>query len=120
MSVEIMIRVPDELSQELEQVHDRLPEVLARGLREIQADAQVPIHDEQAIIDMLTSQPTPAQILALRPSDQLQGRVSELLQRKKQGTATMHELIELERYLLLEHLVRMAKARALQQNKHAA
>jgi hypothetical protein len=38
MTVEITIQVPDELGQELQQVRDRLPEVLARGLREVLAE----------------------------------------------------------------------------------
>lgn len=120
MTVEITIQVPDELGQALRQVQDRLPEVLARGLREVQAEAQPSSIDEQAIIEVLTSQPTPAQILALRPSPEFQQRVSSLLARKKQGQLTEPEAIELERYLLLEHLVRMAKARALQRQHRAA
>jgi hypothetical protein len=73
------------------------------------------VSDEQAIIEVLTSQPTPAQILALKPSPTLQERVRELLQRKRQDGLSSPEVAELERYLFLEHLVRMAKARALQQ-----
>jgi hypothetical protein len=114
MTVEITIQVPDELGQELQQVQDRLPEVLARGLREVLAESQPSSLDEQAIIEALTSQPTPAQILALQPSPELQRRVSTLLQHKKQGVLITSEAAELKRYLLLEHLVRMAKARALQ------
>lgn len=79
------------------------------------AEAQPMVSDEQAIIEVLTSQPTPAQILALQPSPTLQERVSELLQRKRQDGLSSTEAAELERYLFLEHLVRMAKARALQQ-----
>lgn len=40
----------------------------------------------------------------------MQARVSDLLARSKQGTPTMQEQGELERYALLEHLVRLAKA----------
>ncbi|MBX0328683.1 hypothetical protein K2Z83_13455 [Oscillochloris sp. ZM17-4] len=120
MTVEITIQVPDELGLELRQLQDRLPEVLARGLREVQAEAQPSSLDEQAIIEILTSQPTLAQILALRPSPAFQQRVSALLERKKQGSLTQPEAIELERALLLEHLVRMAKARALQHQHRAA
>lgn len=120
MTVAITIQIPDELGQALEQVRDRLPEVLARGLREVLADTQPASLDEQAIIEVLTSQPTPAQILALHPSAAFQQRVSTLLQRKKQGSLTSSEASELDRALLLEHLVRMAKARALQQQNPAA
>lgn len=120
MTVEITIQVPDALGQELQRVQDRLPEVLERGLREVLAETQPTLFDEQAIIEVLTSQPTPAQILALQPSPALQERVSELLQRKRQEGLTSTDAAELERYLFLEHLVRMAKARALQQLNRAA
>jgi hypothetical protein len=71
MTIEIMIQVPDALGEELQHMRDRLPEVLARGLREIQAETQPGMSDEQAIIELLTSQPAPDQVLALRPSAEL-------------------------------------------------
>lgn len=110
--IEITVQVPDKLGQELQQVQDRLPEVLERGLREVLTDASSQIQDEQTIIEVLTSQPTPEQVLQLRPSSHLQAHASELLARSKQGGLTVDEATELERYLLLEHLVRMAKAHA--------
>jgi hypothetical protein len=120
MTIEITIQVPDALGQELQRVHDRLPEVLERGLREVLAEHQPMVADEQAIIEVLTSQPTPDQILALQPSASLQQRMSDLLKRKRADGLPSIEAAELERYLFLEHLVRMAKARALQQLHRAA
>jgi hypothetical protein len=114
MSVEITVRVPDALGHELQQVRHRLPEVLARGLREVLAESQTSYGDERTIIDVLASQPTPEEILALHPSPELQARVSDLLARKKQSGLDARETAELDRYLLLEHLVRLAKGRALQ------
>lgn len=110
---------PDALGQELQQVQDRLSEVLERGLREVLADTQALPQDEQIIIAVLTSQPTPEQVLALRPSPAFQERASSLLAKSKAGAATAEERIELERYLVLEHFVRMAKANALQQRAQA-
>lgn len=112
MTVEITIQVPDRLRGPLEQVSDRLPEVLERGLREVLAEDAVVAEDERAIIAVLTSQPTPEQVLALRPSMELQAHVTELLERSKQGQLTASEAVDLERYLLLEHLVRVAKTQA--------
>jgi len=74
--------------------------------------------DESAIIELLTSRPTPEQVLAIRPSAELQARVSDLLSRNKMGELGRHEEAELERYLVLEHLVRMAKSHAYQQLAH--
>ena len=112
MTIEITIQVPDALGQQLQQLHDRLPEALERGLREIASEATATPNDEQSIIAILTSQPTPEQILAIRPSPELQARASELQSRSNAGTLTTQERAELDRVLLLEHMVRMAKANA--------
>lgn len=118
MTVEITIEVPDALGKQLQQVQDRLPEVLERGLREVLAEA--PNHaaqDERTIIDVLASQPTPEQIMALHPSPELQARIDILLARSKEGALSDQEEVELDRYFYLEHLVRMAKAKAYQHLK---
>jgi hypothetical protein len=67
------------------------------------------------VVAVLTSQPTPEQVLALNPSDAMQARVSDLLRRSKAEGLSRAEESELDRYLYLEHLVRLAKARALDQ-----
>jgi len=48
----------------------------------------------------------------LRPSANLQARVSELLSANKHRVLTQEEETELNKYLMLEHWVRLAKARA--------
>jgi hypothetical protein len=115
MSVDITIRVPDDLGRQLEQYRDRLPELLERGLRDVQVEDIVEGDAATDVVAVLTSQPTPEQVLALKPSDTMQARVSELLRRSKDGSLSRAEESELERYLYLEHLVRLAKARALGQ-----
>jgi hypothetical protein len=119
MTVEITIQVPDDLGQELQQVRDRLPEVLARGLREVLAERFDVYGDEQHVIEVLASQPTPEEILALHPTPALQERVSNLLRRNKHEGLTVEERAELDRYLVLEHLVRVAKARAFERLRHS-
>jgi hypothetical protein len=112
MTIEITIQIPDALGRQLQQVRDRLPEVLERGLRDVLADSGDSFPDERTIMAVLTSQPTPEQVLALHPSPELQARASELLDRSKRGELMPQERTELDRYLLLEHLVRLAKANA--------
>jgi hypothetical protein len=92
-----------------------LPEILERGLREVPTEQAAEFQDENAILEMLASQPTPEQILALRPLQALQMRVSELLEQQKNSGLSHQEEAELDRYVLLEHLVRLAKAHAYQQ-----
>ncbi len=115
MSVDITIRVPDELGRQLERVRDRLPEVLERGLREILTESDSDFGDADAIIAVLASQPTPEQVLAIRPSAEMQAPASDLLAQSRDGASSRADEAALEKYLVLEHLVRLAKARALEQ-----
>jgi hypothetical protein len=112
MTVEITIQVPDTLGEQLQRFQDRLPEVLEQGLREVMADRADAFADESTILALLASQPAPEQVLALHPTAELQERISDLMWRGKEGTLLPQEATELERYLLLEHLVRLAKAHA--------
>jgi len=110
--VEITIQVPDALGRQLQGYQERLPEMLERGYREVAAEDSVVFQDESGVLDVLAGQPSPDRVLALRPSPQLQARVSDLLTRSKAGDLSSREEAELERYLVVEHLVRLAKAYA--------
>lgn len=113
---QITIDIPDDLAQRLQPVQSVLAQVLELGLREFQTQQrQSNFLDEQEIIALLASQPTPEQILAIRPSPELQARSSELLAQSKIGALPAKGEAELERYLTLEHLVRLAKTHALAQ-----
>jgi len=52
--------------------------------------------------------------LGLRPATHLQDRIDELLAKNRAGGVSAEEQREWNRYQYLEHLVRLAKARALQ------
>ena len=52
--------------------------------------------------------------LAFHPSDSVQQRVADLVERSKEGSISAEDLSELEEYLQLEHIMIMAKARARQ------
>jgi len=67
-------------------------------------------HEE--IIDFIASGTNPANVVAFRPSDQAKSRVSDLIEREKTEELSIEETVELDDYLKLEHLMRMAKVRA--------
>ena len=67
------------------------------------------------IIDFITFSPEPEKVLAYRPNLALQERVEDLVYKKKTTTLSSEENIELERYLLIEHIMIMAKKRAKKQ-----
>jgi hypothetical protein len=116
--MQITIEVPERLGKQLRRFQDRLPEVLERGVQEMLGEESSSLLDERAIMELLTSQPTPEEVLAIRPSPEFQARVSELLAQNKKGALSHQEEMELERYLTLDHLVRLAKAHAYQQLSH--
>ncbi|MDQ2829943.1 MAG: hypothetical protein M3Y74_12950 [Chloroflexota bacterium] len=110
--MEITVQVPDALGQRLRRYQERLPEVLERGLREVMAEGSGAFQDESGVLEVLASEPAPDQILALHPSAQLQARVADLLDAGKRSELSPADEAELERYLAVEHLVRLAKAHA--------
>ena len=69
-----------------------------------------PVYGE--IIEFLAGGTTPAEIVAFRPSEAARRRVSDLIQREKEGLLSPDETIELEHYLELEHIMRLARAHA--------
>jgi hypothetical protein len=110
--MQITLDVPDRIGEKIKALGDRLPEALDRVLDDFLTDSRVPCQDETQILELLTSQPSPESILALRPSPSLQARMSELLACSKANTIDRAGEVELDRYLLLEHWVRLAKVNA--------
>lgn len=66
----------------------------------------------QEVIDFIAAGTTPQNVVAFRPSAETQERVTDLLSRQKESALDVSEASELEHYLQLEHLMRLAKARA--------
>ena len=118
--MQIILEVSDRLGEQLQEFGDRLPEVLDRALRELTATETISYQDDRQIIELLASQPNPEAILAIRPTPALQARMSELLDRNKSGNLSRLEEVELDRYLLLEHWVRLAKAHAYKRSQTVA
>lgn len=110
--MQITLEVPDRLGEQLQQLGDLLPEALDCALQELLSTETLPYQDEHQIVELLASQPSPEAILAIRPTPALQTRMNELLARHKSDTLSRSEEVELDRYLLLEHWVRLAKAHA--------
>ena len=65
-------------------------------------------------IDFIVEGMTPEQIIAYKPSDKAQQRVDELVWALKNDTIDPDERAELNHHVELEHIIRMAKAKARQ------
>jgi hypothetical protein len=72
----------------------------------------------EEIIDFIAAGSTPGDVVAWTPSQAAKDRVAELLQNEKAGTLAPDDRAELNHYLELEHLMRLAKARARQSSAH--
>lgn len=70
----------------------------------------------QEVVDFIASG-NPAKVLAFKPSDEARARVSELIEREKNKGLSAEETSELDYYMKLEHLMRMAKIKARQYSK---
>jgi hypothetical protein len=102
----ITLDIPDELSEQLAQVGDRLPELLRLSLQQ----PVIPAHIYRYILDFLVNQPTSDQIIAFRPTAEMTERLQTLLSRSQAGILTPVEQQELDEYERIEHLMMMLKA----------
>lgn len=66
------------------------------------------------IIDFIARGTTPQAIIDYRPSREAQQRVAELVAREKEGGLPPEDQAELDHFMDLEHILRMAKGRARQ------
>jgi hypothetical protein len=66
------------------------------------------------IIDFIAAGTTPQAVIDYRPSPEAQQRVADLMAREKEGSLSPEEQSELDHFMDLEHILRMAKGRARQ------
>ncbi len=66
------------------------------------------------LVDFIASGATPEAIVQFRPSEAVQQRVADLLERQREGQLSAEETSELDDFVQIEHLMIMAKARARQ------
>ena len=109
----LTLTIPEELATRLRGVEDRLPEILELGLREW-LSAPPNYSGLSDVLEILARLPSPEEVLALRPSAIVQSRVEELLEKNHHCGLSDDAQREWDRYEYVEHLVRMAKARARQ------
>jgi hypothetical protein len=66
----------------------------------------------EEIIEFLAAGTTPSALVAFQPSADAKARVTDLIRREKTTGLSADEATELNHYLQLEHVLRLAKARA--------
>jgi len=110
--MEITLSVPEEMAARLHPFQNQLPHILELGLRELNAAAQSHFEGAAKVLETLAGLPAPEEILAMRPSEALQRRIDTLLQKNRAEGLSLAEEQEWAQYEYLEHLMRMAKAKA--------
>ena len=68
----------------------------------------------EEVFKFLCSTPTPEQIIAFKPSDRSEDRLSELLSMNRNGALSDNDRAELDQYLWVNHLMNMLKIRVRQ------
>jgi hypothetical protein len=64
------------------------------------------------IIDFIAAGTTPDAVAQFRPSLEAQQRIAQLIERNKEDALSPEEKAELDHFMELEHILRMAKAKA--------
>jgi hypothetical protein len=111
--MDLSLTIPDDLAARLRSVEDRLPEILELGLKEW-LSTQPGYSGLNGLLETLARLPTPDEVLALRPTPAVQNRIEELLDKKRNTSLSRDEMREWEQFEYIEHLVRLAKACALE------
>jgi hypothetical protein len=72
----------------------------------------------QELAEFIAAGTTPSSVVAFRPSESTRARVVDLIQCEKTKGLSPDEAAELQQFLQIEHLIRLAKARARQYLLH--
>jgi hypothetical protein len=110
--MQIMVDIPDELFTKLELLDQSVSQVLELGVNELVARPQPGFTGFAEVLDFLANLPTPEEILALRPSPALQAQIDRLSEKYQAQDLTPAEQQLWQQYEYLEHIIRLAKAKA--------
>lgn len=111
--MEVTLDIPDDLAQQLKDLENQLPEILKKGVEKLNTNTQTNFDDFSDIIELLITLPSPEEIIALKPSEKLQNRIDQLLNKNRDEGLSPEEKTEWAQYEYFENLVRLAKANAV-------
>lgn len=72
----------------------------------------------EEIVDFIVKGITPASLIAFQPSEGAKDRIANLIYREKTSGLSSDEKSELDHYMQLEHIMRLAKGRARKFSSH--
>jgi hypothetical protein len=115
--MELTINLPENLAISLQSNKKDLSKIVEFGLREFNANASIGYKSVADVLEFFAGLPTPDEILALKPSTDLQEKIDELLEKNRQTELAEEDKQIWASYEFIEHLVRIAKAKALKKLK---
>ena len=108
----LTLNLPDEWAAYLPKKESDLVAVVSAGLRHWRGSQRGEVEQFTDVAEALANLPSPAEVLAMRPSEQLAERTEALLRKSKESGLDAKEQAEWDDIMRVEHLVRMAKAKA--------
>ena len=111
--MQITLDIPDDIAKKLQSLQEDLPQILALGMRQLNANTSTGFSGLTEILEFLAQLPSPQQILDLHLSSAVQAEVEILLEKSRSQGLNNEEQRLWQQYEFIEHLVRLAKAQAL-------
>ena len=108
----LTFQLPDELAAFLPVGEAEIAAVMTAGLRTWKSVKLNQVERLAEVTGFLANLPEPLEVLALRPGKALAERTEELLAKKRSADLNAREQAEWNEIAELEHVMRVAKARA--------
>jgi hypothetical protein len=111
--MQVTFDIPDDIAQQLVRRKAEVPQILALGMQELDANPSTGFSGLTGILEFLASLPPPAEVLKIRLSESAQSMVDGLLEKNRNEGLSLAEQQLWQQYEFVEHLVRIAKTQAL-------
>ena len=108
--MQITLDIPDDIATT---VQNNLPQILALGLREMNANPNNGFSGLTEILHFLAKLPSPQEVLNLRLAPDAQQEIDNLLEKNRTQGFNESDRLLWQHYEFIEHLVRLAKTQAL-------
>lgn len=110
--MQVTIELPENLAINLQSHKGKLSRIFELGLREFRASSSIGYKSVADVLEFFADLPAPDEILTLRPSAEMQEKIDELLEKNRREGLNEAEEQTWASYEFVEHLVRLAKAKA--------
>jgi hypothetical protein len=112
--VQLTMQVPDELARRIQPMSAWLPTIIELSLIGFKTLATAASTE---VIEFLSKNPSPKEVLDYHVSDTAQARLQRLLTLNEAGSLSEAEQLELDELQRLEHVIVMLKARIAKQGQ---